>query len=195
MIGAIVAGALSEPTAPVFSSYESISTVTVGSGGTGTITFSSIPSTYKHLQIRALVRESRATYGISEFNMTFNSDTGSNYSHHGLWGDGSGASASGNSSTNSIRVGNGTFGTDTGTAFGAGIIDILDYANTSKNKTARILAGVDVNGTVGGIGGRVGEFSGAWYNTSAISTITLVPASPATDFNQYSSFALYGIKG
>lgn len=177
-------------------SYESIDTYLIGSGGSSGITFSAIPSTYKHLQIRAMVRETRSTYGISEFNMTFNSDSGANYSHHGLWGDGSGsADASGNASTNYIRVGNGTFGTNTGNSFGAGIIDILDYANTSKNKTMRALTGVDVNGTVGGIGGRVGLFSGEWYNTAAITSITLTPASPATDFNQYSHFALYGIKG
>jgi hypothetical protein len=195
MIGAITAGLLSEPTAPVTNSYESIATVTVGSGGAASIEFAGIPTGYKHLQIRALVQETRATYGISEFNLTFNSDSGANYSHHGLWGDGSSASASGNASTNFIRVGNGTFGTNTGASFGAGIIDVLDYADTSKNKTMRAIAGVDVNGTVGGIGGRVGLFSGEWYSTSSITSITLVPASPATDFTQYSSFALYGIKG
>ena len=174
--------------------YDSLATVTVGSGGVASITFAGIPSTYKHLQIRALVQETRATYGISEFNLTFNSDSGANYSHHGLWGDGGSASASGNASTNFIRVGNGTFGTNTGASFGAGIIDILDYANTSKYKTMRALTGVDVNGTVGGIGGRVGLFSGAWYNTSTVSSFVLTPASPATDFTQYSQFSLYGVR-
>jgi hypothetical protein len=39
----------------VTTSYESIETVTVGSGGSATVlTFSSIPATYTHLQIRVL---------------------------------------------------------------------------------------------------------------------------------------------
>ena len=37
-------------------SYESIATVTVGSGGAASVEFTSIPSTYTHLQIRAIVR-------------------------------------------------------------------------------------------------------------------------------------------
>jgi hypothetical protein len=36
----------------VTTSYESIETVTVGSGGSATVTFSSIPATYTHLQIK-----------------------------------------------------------------------------------------------------------------------------------------------
>lgn len=32
--------------------YDSIATTTVGAGGAASITFSSIPSTYQHLQIR-----------------------------------------------------------------------------------------------------------------------------------------------
>jgi hypothetical protein len=70
--------------------------------------------------------------------------------------------------------------------FGAGIVDILDYANTNKYKTLRALAGVDFNGS-----GRVGLTSGLWQSTSAINAITLEGSS----FVQYSSFALYGIKG
>ena len=194
MLNSIV-GLLDAGVAASTNSYESIQTVTVGAGGQSTISFTSIPGTYKHLQIRALVRESRSTYGISEFDMKLNSDSGSNYSHHGLWGDGGSVSASGNASAGSIRVGNGTSGTNTGTAYGATIIGLLDYADTSKYKTARILSGVDVNGTVGGIGGRLGLFSGSWQSTSAINRIDFTPSSPATDFNQYSSFALYGIKG
>ena len=50
-------------------SYESIQTVTVGSGGQSTISFTSIPSTYKHLQIRMLARATGAsTVGLIRFN-------------------------------------------------------------------------------------------------------------------------------
>jgi hypothetical protein len=174
--------------------FDALATVTVPSGGVASVTFAGIPSTYKHLQIRCLVQETRATYGIAEFDLRFNADSGSNYSHHGLWGDGGSASASGNASAGSIRIGNGTFGTNTGGTFGAGIIDILDYASITKNKVVRALTGVDVNGTVGGAGGRVGLFSGSWYNTLPVTSFVLTPSSPSTDFTQYSQFTLYGVR-
>jgi hypothetical protein len=195
MIGAIVAGGLSAPTAPVFGSYESIATVNVGSGGQSTITFSVIPSDYKHLQIRILGQTNRATYGIDQMSLRFNSDSGSNYSWHTLVGQGSG-SPTGNwaSTQTSISVGEGSFGTTTGGTFGGGVVDILDYTNTNKYKTVRSLSGVDLNGTIAGYGGWVALTSGLWRSGSAVTSIVLTP-SVGTTFTQYSSFALYGIKG
>ena len=160
------------------SSYESIASTTVGAGGSSTVTFSSIPSTYTHLQIRSLNR------GGSSGNVRFNSDTGNNYTRHYLEGTGTSAVAGGASSQPYIDI----FGnTTTASIFAVNIIDILDYANTNKYKTARNLSGVDTNG-----GGYVGIQSGLWMNSSAISTITLTSAGG--NFAQYSSFALYGIK-
>jgi hypothetical protein len=74
--------------------------------------------------------------------------------------------------------------------FGVTILDILDYANTNKYKTTRNLAGVDSNDT----NGKISFESGSWRSTSAVSTITLISGT-GSDFLQYSSFALYGIKG
>jgi hypothetical protein len=70
---------------------------------------------------------------------------------------------------------------------GAGIIDILDYANTNKYKTARSLRGYDANGS-----GNMSLISGLWMNTAAISNITLTARGGSVD--QYTTFALYGIK-
>jgi hypothetical protein len=183
------------PAYEIPTSYESIATVTVGSGGVADITFSSIPSTYTHLQIRMLVQETRSTYGISEAILQFNSDTTSgNYKSHGLFGDASTTTANTNQGTNGAFIGDGTLGTQTGGTFGAAVVDILDYANTNKNTTVRSISGVDLNGTVAGYGGRVGLFSSLWLNTSAITTIKISPAG-GTDFRQYTQFALYGIKG
>ena len=72
MIGNIVAGTFSAGVAPVTSSYESIATVSVGSGGQSSIVFSSIPSTYKHLQLRAIARTDYAAASIA-FHLQFNS--------------------------------------------------------------------------------------------------------------------------
>jgi hypothetical protein len=73
--------------------------------------------------------------------------------------------------------------------FGTFIIDILDYANTSKYKTQRGLGGADLNGS-----GYISFNSGNWRNTNAITSISLTPLY-GSQFAQYSSFALYGIKG
>lgn len=177
MIGAIVAGSLSAGTPPVTNSYESISTVTVGSGGAASIDFTSIPSTYKHLQIRYT---STGT-GTGNEIIRFNSDSGSNYSWHVLYGNGSSALAAAGSSTTFSYLGN-----INSSAPNAGVIDLLDYANTSKYKTMRVLCGTDTNSS-----GEIGLFSGVWQSTSAITSVTISFSNIA----QYSSFALYGIKG
>ncbi len=174
----IIAGTLSVGVTPSTNSYESIATVTVGSGGSATVTFSSIPSTFTHLQLRIMLPTSG-----DEPILRFNSDSGSNYSRHGLFGNGSSAAAYG--------VANDTYdGLSAGSSQPNVIItDILDYANTNKYKTTRTLAGYDQNGS-----GTIALRSGSWRNTNAITTITLTESN-ASNFPQYSSFALYGIKG
>lgn len=164
--------------------YESISTA-VGTGSSAVITFSSIPSTYKHLQIRAVAR--RATSG-GLYTMQFNSDTAANYARHSLIGDGTTASASGTASTTSIYGG---YASNDASIVGATIIDILDYASTTKNKTTRVFNGIDTNGA-GFVTGVVYLQSGLWNSTAAISTITITAAA---NFTTETQFALYGIKG
>lgn len=171
--------------------------VSVGSAGAADVTFSSIPSTYTHLQIRALAQTDRGTYGIDSIQMQLNSDTGSNYTAHWIYGDGSSAAASAITSNTYLRPGDGQIGTSTGNsglAFGVAVIDFLDYKNTSKYKTVRALQGIDLNGTIASVGGRVGLGSGVWMSTNAITSIKLYPQA-GTKWTQYSSFALYGIKG
>lgn len=190
-----VAAILNSGVAPAVGDYESIMTSTVGSGGASSITFSVIPSTYKHLQIRLLAQTNRGTYGIDQMYMRFNGDSGSNYSWHGVIGQGSGTPVtSANATQTLIQVGDGSIGTTTGGTFGAGVVDILDYGNTSKYKTLRSLTGVDINGTIAGYGGWIALNSGLWQSTSAISSIVITPAVGSL-FAQYSHFALYGIKG
>jgi hypothetical protein len=169
-------------------SYESIATVTVGSSGSSTITFSSIPSTFTHLQLRAIARSAR-TEPEDYVYLRFNSDTGNNYAWHDMEGSGSSLTAQAVSSTAQIFTLFITTANSSANIFGAGVIDILDYANTNKYKTVRTLSGDDKNGS-----GYVVFGSGLWQNTNAVSTITLTNHG-ATNFQQYSSFALYGIKG
>ena len=167
--------------------------ITVGSAGAASVEFTNIPNTYTHLQLRYTAQTNRGTYGIAEYALTFNSDTATNYGYHAVYGDGAGTTAIAYSTQNSIR-GDGEIGTSTGGTFGGGVLDILDYANTNKNKTVRWLGGVDINGTIAGFGGRVGLFSGLWRSTSAITSVKLVPYTGSL-FTQNSSFALYAVKG
>ncbi len=188
----IIAGTLSVGVTPSTNSYESIATSTVGSGGTSTITFSSIPSTYEHLQIRALSKNDRSTDTEATYVLKFNSDsTSANYRSHRLIGDGSSASASDIGNQSGIYVyASSTSNNSLNNIFGASVWDILDYKNTNKYKTVRALGGNDINGS----GGRITLASGLWMSTAAVNNITLT-LDGGFNFTQYSSFALYGIKG
>jgi len=164
-------------------SFESIATTTVGSGGSANIEFTSIPGTYSHLQIRGI---GKSTSSPTDLDIQFNSDTGSNYRAHRLSGDGS--SVFSDVSLQTFRLDRAGILADGTSVFGANIIDILDYANTNKYKTVRSLYGYDKNGS-----GSALFSSGLWMNTNAITSIKLFP--DFGNFVQYSSFALYGIKG
>ncbi len=103
--------------------YDSIATTTVGSGGTASVTFSSISQTYTHLQIRWLMRSNRASGTNDGLQVRFNSDTGSNYSNHLLYGDGSGAYAAAGANTTSMPLGYGSSNNNISNTFGAGVIE------------------------------------------------------------------------
>lgn len=164
--------------------FESIATQSVGGSSVASITFSSIPSTYKHLQIRGIMLTASAGGTV---NATLNGDTAANYSRHRLVGYGTGVDAFGEASISSFRVFGEFAGTGASPIAAAIVMDILDYSSTNKNKTMRISSGVDRNGS-----GEVQFNSAAWYNSgTAVSSITFTPSA---NFTQYSSFALYGIK-
>jgi hypothetical protein len=175
--------------------YESIATVTVGAGGASTVTFSSIPSTYKHLQFRIYARSTIA--GTSSDNIAFriNGDTGSNYSTHNLYGTGAGAYAAAFAGLSyayfpSTIASSGNLSN----TFAGVVADFLDYADTNKNKTVRALGGYDENANSGGFvyDNRIQLSSAFWNSTSAMSSIVF---QTSANFAEYTTFALYGIKG
>jgi len=165
--------------------------VTVGAAGASSITFSNIPSTYEHLQVRGIVRTSRSNSGNGDtFSIQLNSDTSSTYPWHYVRGNGTAASASAGTTNTFMdfqRVADAGAGSN---IFGVAIIDILDYTNTNKNTTVRSLAGYDNNGS-----GVVALNSGLWTSTSAVTGITITASGGGQTINQYSQFALYGVKG
>lgn len=175
-------------------SYESIATGT-GTGSSSVITFSSIPQTYKHLQIRAIGKHTGNTFNETSIQIQFNGDTATNYTRHSLIGANSAASADGTASTASILVQNAFLSSRAGYAnmFGIGIINILDYTSTAKAKTVRSIAGYDTNGEVN-LPGRIVMNGGVWFATpAAITSITLTTIS--NSWTTTTQFMLYGIKG
>jgi hypothetical protein len=179
MIANQIAGLLTGGVTASLTDYESIATVTVGSGGQSAVTFSSISGSYTHLQIRGMTKN---TSTVEDSVLSFNGNSIGR--RHYLYGTGS-ATGSGSEAN-----GNGVISASSATAntFSVFVMDILDYANTNKNKTVRALMGSDFNGS--GV-----VVLASWLystNTNAITSITITSSS--TNFAQYSSFALYGIK-
>ena len=179
-VSTLLSGSLTTPSAkgafvPPIESYESIATVTLSSSQ-ATISFTSIPATYKHLQIRSLSRNTGAGTAYSDIKMLFNSDTGANYSIHYVDGTGASVTQAGVGTRSDPRGGLSVDGGTTASIFGANVTDILDYSNTN------------------GAGGGSRLESGVWTNTAAITRIDFTDLS-GSNFAQYSSFALYGIEG
>lgn len=170
-------------------SYESIETVTVGSGGTTTVTFSSIPSTYTHLQLRFIVRANNASNVFSAA-MRYNSDSGANYTYHLMYGGGGGTPSAFSATGQTVDYSPNVMGTNTSNTFVGNIVDILDYKDTNKFKTIRTFGGGDINAA----GGAVSFASSLWQSTSAINSIA-ISTNGYGNLLQYSHFALYGIKG
>jgi hypothetical protein len=176
--------------AAVAGDFEPIASTTLGTA-TASVTFSSIPADYKHLQVRILGRTTRAAVSAT-ISLRFNGDSGATWSTHTLSGDGATTSSDGGGSRTYDYVGVCLCAGSSATAgiFGAGIADILDYADTNKYKTIRTLTGKDVNGSAGS----VGLLSANWQDTDAITTILFTDSSFA-NLDTGTSIALYGIKG
>ena len=159
------------------------STVTVGSGGASYIEFTSIPSTYTDLVIKASLRSDRGLQYDST-TITFNGSS-SNYTQRMVYGDGSTA---GSLNSAAITFFYATGSTATASTFGNGEIYIPNYAGStyksvsmdsvSENNATTALAALN---------------AGLWSDTSAITSIRLTVGG-GTLLTQYSSASLYGIK-
>jgi hypothetical protein len=183
----ILASSFRSAAGPV-GAYDSLATITVPSGGVSTITFAGIPTGYKHLQLRWIGRGTDASTGVG-LRWRFNGDTSGLMPSHAVYGDGSGGSAIATyyGSNNPMSLGGFTGANSTANVFGAGVLDLLDYASTSKFKTVRALNGRDVNGS-----GFIFFESGLYQSTTVVNQISITCS--AGNFAQHSSFALYGVK-
>ena len=165
--------------------YDSLATVTVGATAVANIEFTGIPQTYKHLQLRCLSLKS-SNPGT---NIRINGDaTAGNYPQHILYGTGTGSAQAYADIVNYTGFVWGVDDAGSTTVPVASIIDILDYTSTTKLKTIRALGGADRNGA-----GQI--WLGSGMNkviTAAVTSITF--NGNGANFNQYSSFSLYGVK-
>ena len=162
-------------------SFESIATY---AGGTGTITFNSIPSTYKHLQIRM----SATASSVDDVYIRFNNDTTSTYFANQMRGGGT-ATPQAFAYTNQTYMFITSNIGQSSTAYNIAICDILEYTNANKIKTIRSSTGYDTNS-----GGEAIMWSGGWNNSSATVSRIDIFLNGGT-FGSSSIFALYGIKG
>lgn len=167
--------------------FESIASVTA-TGGESSLSFTSIPSTYQHLQIRGLIRFNFASTGNGIAWCRINNDSGSNYARHELSGNGSTVNAAGAATQTLGLYYPAPYDSNTAGIFGTVIIDIHDYASTTKNKTVRAFAGSDLNGS-----GDIYLSSMLWQSTTAVNRFDLFTGG--NNWKAGTTFALYGIKG
>ena len=159
------------------------------SSSAASVTFTGLDSytDYKHLQVRYTARSDDG----NTLYFRANGDSGSNYSRHHLGTSGSSVSSGSGTSQTYVRAMFPLANTSNSTSiFGAGVMDILDFSNSSKNTTVRALSG-----TWQASGFNSGFYlnSGAWLNTNAVTSIQFIPS--AGNLVAGSRFSLFGIKG
>lgn len=172
--------------------FDSIATINAtGSDGGGGHRFANIPQTYRHLQVRVLIRSTRAAATDFLF-LRLNTDSSSSYAWHALSTNGTTVTAVGYATGATTYMAfsgldNLPGASNTANVFGAFIIDILDYSNASRNKIVRAFGGFDNNSS-----GVISLGSGLWVNTAAVSDISL--GSGVAVPTLYTTYALYGIR-
>jgi hypothetical protein len=175
-------------------SFESIATQTVTGAGVTSVSFTSIPQTYTHLQIRASVRSNNvAAYDAFYIYNLDGSAVSSQMANHYIYGTGSSVGVNAYTAQFSAQMGFVPAANTLANNFGAGIVDILDYTNTNKNKTLRGFVGFDDNGNTSGSPFiTLSSAYSAQLGTGAITNLTFIINN---SFAIGTKFALYGIKG
>ena len=164
------------------SSMTKISSVTVGSGGSASISFTGIPQTYTDLFIKASVRSNAAIHS-DLIEVAFNGASITGAARRSLYGTGS---ATGSETSTDLRIEYNSGANATASAFGSGEMYIPNY--TSANYKSTSSEGVSETSAATAF---IALTSGLWSNTAAITSIALSPNG--TLFNEYSTFTLYGV--
>jgi hypothetical protein len=170
--------------------FELIASSTVGAGGTGTVTFSSIPATYTDLVIKYSSRSDLASEG-DDIKMILNGSTASVYSTRNLKGNGSTAFSQSQSGASAPYAGMGNGNSATSSTFGNSEFYIPNYTSTTTAKSASADGVSENNGT-----SAVAALNAYLWNPATQAAITTIALSPfnGTLFLQHSTFYLYGVK-
>lgn len=154
------------------SAMVALATTTLGSAASS-VTFGSIPATYRDLR---LVINGTATVSGNIF-IRFNGDSSGSYSYVQAYGDGTSAASS--SAASQTADASGVFYTNPGVA----TYDIMDYSATDKHKS-----NINRGSTAGNL---VVMSAGRWASTSAITSIVVSHGSGS--YATGTTFSLYGI--
>ncbi len=164
-----------------------IQTVTVGSGGAASIEFTNIPQTYTDLVIKASLRDTRTDSPVTDVALTFN-NSATGYSMRMIYGDGSSAGSA--SSSGASRITGFYENTNQTTSNTFSNIEIYIPNYTSSNNKSVSIDGVAENNATTIYSSLV---AGLWADSSAITSIKLVPAVGSLSYAQYSTATLYGV--
>lgn len=197
IIASGISGHLTPPWDGPEGAFDALATITLSST-TASVTFSGIPQGYKHLQLRASFQTTRPQYNIDDLNLSFNGITsGGKYTTHSMEAN---IQNNGTVTPYNTYNANQIFYIATGVStvsanrFGAAVIDILDYTDTSKNTTVRALSGGDANGGADGYYPTVRFASGMWNDTSAVTSLRIESAFGSSSLAANTTFSLYGVK-
>ena len=171
---------------------EAIATTYVETFDVASVTFSSIPATYEHLQLRISPRADQA-YGSVELSVQVGVggviQTGTDYYSHWMAGYNTTETAGGGTARDYFKL-QGAAGDHPAAAQYSGIVaDILDYANPNKNTTISGVGGT-AHGTATPF---VASFSGLWDGTGAIDTLKIHGWHLTGDLLRGTEISLYGL--
>lgn len=152
--------------------YIPLANITLGSSAS-TVTFSSIPATYRDLVV---VFQHTGSASVADLVLQFNSDSGANYTRVVMYGNSAG--------TGSVAGTSQAISAVYGAKIQFGTVNIMDYSATNKHKTYLTRSGNAEQS-------EVGAYASRWANTAAITSILLAPNSGT--LSSGSTFALYGI--
>jgi hypothetical protein len=171
--------------------YEAIATVTVGSGGAADIEFTSIPATYTDLLVKASLRSDQNANTGENVRLRFNGSSASVYSGRYIEGNGSSASSVSQSAETSMLPAYGNTNNTTSNTFGNLEIYIPNYTSTTAAKSVSTDSVVETNATLA-----FTLLSAGLWNpvTQAAITSILIYPQIASNWVQYSTATLYGIK-
>ena len=169
----------------VANSFESIATLSLS--GLSTATFSSIPGTYKHLQLRGVTRGT-STGGIT---FRYNGDTASNYRSGYITAAGTGTTVTTATSAaaTALTIASNATSSSPALSYSPFYANIYNYASTSQFKHSISSSFLNYNSSTI----YSSAYDSYWSSTSAITSITILISTGTFDAN--STIALYGIKG